>query len=628
MERESFEDEEVAALLNKHFVSVKVDREERPDIDHIYMNICQALTGSGGWPLTVIMTPDKKPFFAGTYFPKTSRYGRPGLMDILTQVHEQWTEDHDRLLRIGDKIIAAVKPHYEPVNDGRLDADILHEAYLTFRDRFDPAYGGFGSAPKFPTPHNLSFLLRYWRWKNDEKALALVERTLECMHNGGIYDHLGFGFSRYAVDHKWLVPHFEKMLYDNALLAMVYLEAYQATGKERYARVGREIFTYVLRDMTSPEGAFYSAEDADSEGEEGKFYLWTPSEIKEVLGEKTGSLFCTWYGVTEKGNFEGRSILHRIDAESRSDRVLNQQPDWEIILEEARTKLFAAREKREHPHKDDKILTAWNGLMIAALAQGFRVLREQSYLDAAVRASEFIWNHLRTEEGRLLARHREGESAFPGYIDDYAYLTWAMLELYQADHRPRWLERALELQEEQNRLFWDADGGGYYFYGSDGEQLIARPKEVYDGATPAGNSVSALNLQRLGRLTSRTDYLSMAETMFEAFSGNIRNYPTGHTHFLMALMFAAVPGKEIVVVTDRERDQVRGELNSLNGVFAPHTVYLYRYPGAEYDRLAELAPFIREMVPKDRKTTFYVCEDFACRPPITEVSDLRRMLEI
>jgi len=614
MERESFEDEEVAALLNDHFVAIKVDREERPDIDHIYMAVCQAMTGQGGWPLTVIMTPDKKPFFAGTYFPKFSRYGQPGLMDILGQVEKQWRSNREGIASSGGRIVRAIQNHLRSEGPGHLEEDTVHEGYSALKKSFDPDYGGFGSAPKFPTPHNLGFLLRYWKWTGEDEALSMVEKTLQAMHDGGIYDHLGFGFSRYSTDRKWLVPHFEKMLYDNALLAMVYLEAYQVTGKEQYARVAREILRYVLRDMTSPEGAFYSAEDADSEGEEGKFYVWTPGEIKDILGPETGSLFCRLYGVTEKGNFEGRNILNRIDAQARA-----------ADMEEARRKLFLARERRPHPYKDDKVLTSWNGLMIAALAMGSRVLHESAYREAAIRAAEFIWVHLRDERGRLLARYRDGEAAHPGYIDDYAFLTWAMIELYQADLKPAWLRQALELQEEQNRLFWDREQGGFFFYGCDVEELLARPKEIYDGATPSGNSVSAHNLLRLARLTGRQELAAMADTMFQSFAGKVEDYPAGYTHFLTALLFSLVPGKEIVVVADYEA--IGDDLQPLWSTFAPDTVFLYNLEEEEYKGLDAIAPFIRGMTSHEDKPTFYVCQNFACRRPTTDVTEVRTLLQ-
>lgn len=627
MERESFEDEEVAALLNKYYVAIKVDREERPDIDHIYMTVCQAMTGSGGWPLTVIMAPDKKPFFAGTYFPKHNRYGRPGLMDVLEQIQEKWNSDKNEIISMGERISEAIKPQFHADSSGKLGEGTFNKARLTLGKNFDPDYGGFGNAPKFPTPHNMAFLLRHWKKTGDQEALAMVEKTLQSMHDGGIYDHLGYGFARYSVDRIWLVPHFEKMLYDNALLAMVYLEAYQITGRELYAEVAREIFTYVLRDMTSPEGGFYSAEDADSEGEEGKFYVWKPEEIKQVLGDKTGELFCRWYDVTPKGNFEGHSILNRINASTGDFDPGMGRDQWKKTLAEARQKLFDVREKRIHPHKDDKILTSWNGLMIAALAKGHDVLQEQKYLDAAIRAVEFILSRLRNGDGRLLARYRDGEAAYPAYIDDYAFLIWALIELYQADRRPAWLKHALELQEEQNRLFWDSAGGGYFFYGSDGEELLARPKEVYDGATPSGNSVAALNLIRLARITGRNELAAMAETMFECFAGNVSGYPAGHTHFLMAFLTATTPGKEVVVVSGRDKEDINRELQSISRIFSPETVFLYRLRGEDNGELEAIAPFTGAMPIPENKTLYYVCRDFACGQPVEDIAEVRNILQ-
>lgn len=351
MERESFEDEEVAEFLNRHFVSIKVDREERPDVDHLYMTVCQTLTGSGGWPLIVVMTPDGKPFLAGTYFPKRREYTRPGLMEILDKIRDQWETNREKIQEAGEMITKAVQPHFREENVGDLGVETLREAYGALKRNFDPVYGGFRDAPKFPTPYNLTFLLHYWKWTGEREALSMVEKTLQSMHDGGIYDHLGFGFARYSVDRQWLVPHFEKMLYDNALLALAYLEAYQATGGDRYARVAGQIFRYVLRDMASPEGGFFSAEDADSEGEDGKFYVWTPGEIKDVLGAQVGDLVCRWYGVTEGGNFAGRNILNRIDAEDRATDLPMDAQEWEATLEAARERLFTVREKRVHPFK-------------------------------------------------------------------------------------------------------------------------------------------------------------------------------------------------------------------------------------------------------------------------------------
>ena len=628
MERESFEDDEVAEVLNKHYISVKVDREERPDVDHIYMTVCQSLTGSGGWPLTVIMTPDKKPFFAGTYFPKQSMMGRPGLMDVLSQVSEVWENDRERLVGIGDQITEAIKPSFSAAPGGQLSEDVLHKAYRQLGQRFDKAYGGFGQAPKFPTPHNLTFLLRHWKQHKDDLALEMVEKTLDSMHRGGIYDHVGFGFSRYSVDGKWLVPHFEKMLYDNALLANAYLETYQATGKEQYAHVARQIFTYVLRDMTSPDGGFYSAEDADSEGEEGKFYVWRPAEIISVLGRETGELFCSLFDITEEGNFEGHNIPNLIG--SNKERLAREHnlavADLEKILEKAREKLFAHREQRVHPYKDDKILTAWNGLMIAALARGGRALEEPRYSEAAAKAINFIWDKLRREDGRLLARYRDGEAAYHAYLDDYTFLTWGLLELYQTTQEPDYLRKALTLTEDMVELFWDPEEHGFFFYGRDGEELLARPKEVYDGATPSGNSVAAANLLRLARLTGDPKLEQLSKQQLEAFSAYLEEHPSGHTHFLTALQFALYPGTEVVIAGNPGLDDTKDMLRAVQREFAPGTVLILS-PGDETGREIEtLIPYIKDHKPTNGKPTAYLCRNYACQAPITEIQDLTRAI--
>ncbi|MDD4334087.1 MAG: thioredoxin domain-containing protein, partial [Desulfotomaculaceae bacterium] len=549
MEKESFEDEEVAAILNHNFVSIKVDREERPDIDHIYMSVCQAMTGQGGWPLTILMTPDKKPFYAGTYFPKHEKWGRTGLVEILILVSEKWRQHPDMLLEMAEKVSSSVFTKRSDSHGKELTGKTLLQAFFQARSMFDKEYGGFGTAPKFPTPHNLAFLLRYWKRKDDGEALDMVEQTLERMYRGGIYDHIGYGFSRYSTDKKWLAPHFEKMLYDNALLALAYIEGYQATGRKLYARVAKEIFTYVLRDMTSPAGGFYSAEDADSEGEEGKFYVWTPSEIKDILGNQDGEIYCRLYDITTRGNFAGRSIPNLIAAPpfSEAGELTLETEVTAGYIESLRNKLFNARKKRVHPHKDDKVLTAWNGLMIAALARGAAVFGEDAYRKAAVNAVEFIMQKLRRADGRLLARYRDGEAAYPAYLDDYAFLAWGLWELYEADFAASHLEQALELTGQMIDLFWDAENGGFYFNGKDAEQLISRPKEVYDGAMPSGNSVALLNLLRLARLTANEKLTEIAERQIKAFSGSIGQYPWGYTHFLMGIDFMLGPTREIVI---------------------------------------------------------------------------------
>jgi uncharacterized protein YyaL (SSP411 family) len=610
MERESFEDTEVAEILNKNFISIKVDREERPDIDHIYMNVCQALTGHGGWPLTIFMTPDKKPFYAGTYFPKNSRMGMPGLIDILGSVHSAWTNSRETLLKSSEQILNALNDRsdiLEPDSEEGLSENIFYEAFSEFKYDFDNIYGGFGNAPKFPTPHNLFFLLRYWYNTKDEYALKMVEQTLEAMHKGGIYDHIGFGFSRYSTDKKWLVPHFEKMLYDNALLAIAYLEAYQATKKSEYADIANEIFTYVLRDMTSPEGGFYSAEDADSEGEEGKFYVWSVNEIKQVLGNTDGEKYCKYYDITPHGNFEGLNIPNLIKTSI---------PEGEkAFVEECRKKLFEHREKRVHPYKDDKILTSWNGLMIAAMAIGGRVLGEEKYTKAAEKAVDFIFSKLISSNGRLLARYRDGNSAYPAYVDDYAFLIWGLIELYETTYKPIYLKRSLKLNDDLIKYFWDTTSGGLYHYGNDSEQLIIRSKEIYDGATPSGNSVATLNFLRLARLTGQSELEDKAYSQFSTFGRSIERFARGHSFFLTSLLFAKSKSKEVVIVGN-ENMELSNMVNIIREDFRPFTLSMFY--SNKHEDLKELAPFIENYKPVEGKTTAYVCENFACQAPITD----------
>jgi uncharacterized protein len=629
MERESFEDPEVAELLNRHFVAIKVDREERPDIDHIYMTVCQAMTGQGGWPLTVILTPDQRPFFAGTYFPKERRFGRMGLLEILQQIHEKWEEDPDKVVAASLKIMDQLKPAMEATGKGEVEISWIEDAYDGFRDAFDEVFGGFGDAPKFPTPHNLMFLLRYGRLNEDVRAIDMVEKTLMSMYRGGIYDHVGFGFARYSTDREWLVPHFEKMLYDNALLAMTYVEAYQVTKKDTYKDIARDVLEYVLRDMTSEDGAFYSAEDADSEGEEGKFYLWTVDQVVEVLGEELGGRYCRYYDVTPDGNFEGRNIPNLIgqshDAFCAREGV---HPDeWAKQVRAANRTLFQHRERRVHPHKDDKVLTSWNALMIVALAKAGRAFHESTYIAAAERALQFINDNLKNPDGRLLARFRDGHAAHLGYLDDYAFLTWACIELYEATFQPEYLAAAVQLQDETIRLFWDERSGGFYFYGSDAETLIVRPKEVYDGATPSGNSVAALNLVRLGRLTGNTEYERLAGELFSAFADHVGHYPMGHTMLLMALQLAHGKGREMVVVGSSEHPETQAVLGRIQSLFLPDTVLIHRPTDApKAAELAALCPYVEDQVAVDGKPTIYICENFACQQPLTDVEEAIRRL--
>ena len=485
------------------------------------MLVCQSLTGQGGWPLSIFMTPDKKPFYAGTYFPKSTRYGRIGFLELLERISLLWSEKKDELKQSAEEIVTAIQSDYLLEEDSvgiKAGLDAVHDAFEQLKHSFDRRYGGFGSAPKFPSPQILLFLFRYWyRFKN-EAALDMAADTLTAMYRGGIHDQIGFGFSRYSTDNKWLVPHFEKMLYDNALLAYAYLECYQITKNPLMKRAAEEIFEYVLRDMTSPEGGFYSAEDADSEGVEGKFYMWTPEEVKEVLGEKLGGEFCLVYDITDKGNFEGKSIPNLIGSSEELLESIAQN-------DHSRELLFQARSKRVHPHKDDKVLTSWNSMMIAALAMGGRFLDNPRYTNAAVKAYRFIIDHLQREDGRLLARYRDGHSAILAYADDYAYLIWACIELFETTSKVEFINKAIELNEGLMEYFWDKESGGLFLYGKDGEQLISRPKEIYDGAVPSANSQMILNLMKLSNILAGQEYYSRADEILSAFSSKINSSP-------------------------------------------------------------------------------------------------------
>jgi hypothetical protein len=627
MAHESFQDPEVAALLNAEFVAIKVDREERPDLDSVYMSVCQALTGAGGWPLTVFLTPETKPFYAGTYFPKTTGGGRPGLMELLALIARTWREQRDKALEAGEQIARALAPRAQAAGVGP-DLVALEKAYYALDRAFDAKRGGFGGAPKFPTPHQLNFLLRWHRAHPESRAFAMVEKTLAAMRAGGIYDHIGLGFARYSVDERWLVPHFEKMLYDQALLAYAYLEAYQIGGRAEFASTAREIFAYVLRDMTHPQGGFYTAEDADSEGREGLFYVWTPGQVDAVLGPELGDLFRRFYDIGEAGNFEhGTSIPWVTRDVEVYARARGLEPERvRDDLARAREMLFAAREKRVHPLKDDKVVTALNGLMIAALAKGFQVLGDEALLQAARRGAGFVLAHLRDDQGRLLRRWREGQTSGPGFLDDHAFFIWGLLELHQAEQDPAWLETALELARAQERLFADELHGGYYFTAHDAETLIIREKDFYDGATPSGNSVAAMNLIRLARLTSDTAWQRRADKLLAAFAGSVREQPLGHTQFLCALDLALSPGRELVVAGDIADPRTQALLAVARRGFRPDLTLLLRPPGQAGERVAALAPFARDMTTLDGAPAAYLCVGKSCQRPVSDPAELEALL--
>lgn len=616
MEAESFEDFEVAQLLNKYFVSIKVDREERPDIDSVYMTVCQTLTGSGGWPLTIFMTSDKKPFFAGTYFPKENAMGRQGLISLLLGVRKAWTTKKEELLHSSDQITHLISQREEPQEEG-LGKDIIRTAFLQYKSEFDSSYGGFGNAPKFPTPHNLFFLLRYWYTTKENSALEMVEKTLESMSCGGIYDHIGYGFSRYSTDRIWLVPHFEKMLYDNALLAIAYLETYQITRKPKYAEVAEQIFTYILRDMTSLEGGFYSAEDADSEGKEGEFYIWTTEEIKDILGEQKGEKFCGYFDITQEGNFEGKNIPNRIT-------TTIPEEDYDFVCK-CREMLFDVRNKRIHPQKDNKILTSWNGLMIAAMAIGGKILDNREYIRRAELAVDFIFKELIRKDRRLLARYCDGEAAILGYSEDYSFLIWGLLELYEATYKPEYLQKAIELNTDLMKYFWDKEKGGLFVYGDDGESLIVRLKEIYDGAIPSSNAVSALNLVRLARLTGSSELEEKAHQILKTFGNSIRNYPKGHAFGLITLLAFHSKGKEIMIVSDKGNQECQEMIQIVWKEFSPFSTSVVYTKDTK--NMEDIVPFIKEYHPIEGKATAYVCENFSCQAPVTDCDLLKKMLQ-
>ncbi|MEM3087093.1 MAG: thioredoxin domain-containing protein [Halobacteria archaeon] len=636
MEKESFEDPEVAKAMNDAFVSIKVDREERPDIDALYMSVCQMATGSGGWPLTIVMAPDGRPFFAATYIPKSARFGRMGMLELVPRIREMWRKQRPQLLESAEQIAQALRDSSKAPPGADLGPDVLDAACEQLARRFDEVNGGFGTAPKFPSPHNLLFLLRHWKRTGNPGALDMVERTLRAMRMGGVYDHVGFGFHRYSTDAEWLVPHFEKMLYDQALLAMACTEAFQATRKEEFRRVAEEIFEYVLRDMTSPEGGFYSAEDADSEGEEGKFYLWTVAEMREVLGASDAEFAAKAWNAESGGNFIEEATGNR----SGGNILFLAKPPEELApalglpasalrerLESVRKRLFAARSRRVRPLRDDKVLADWNGLMIAAFARAAQAHGNSgsAHVGTATRAAEFVLSKMRDSRGRLLHRYRSGEAAIPGTAEDYAFLVWGLIELYEATFEARWLEEALRLNRDFIERFWDPADGGFFLAASDAEPLIARTKEIHDGAIPSANSVAMLNLLRLARLTGDAALEGRAAAIGRAFSATVRPTPAAHAMLMCAVDFATGPVREVVIVGKPGAPDTRAMVEALRKEFAPRMVALFR-PSDESDpAIARLAPYTRDLKAVGGKATACVCADFACEMPVT---DPEKMVEL
>jgi uncharacterized protein YyaL (SSP411 family) len=643
MAHESFEDPAVAALLNDGFVSIKLDREERPDIDSVYMTVCQLMTGHGGWPLTIVMTPDKRPFFAGTYFPRETRQGRIGMLELVPRLAGLWTDRRSDLEESATAAVAAIREiesRAADSSDGALGLEVLRRGFSELEARFDPQHGGFGTAPKFPTPHNLLFLARWHARSGDPRPLEMIETTLGAMRRGGVFDHLGFGFHRYSTDSRWLLPHFEKMLYDQALLALAYTETWEVTRDDRYRRVVEEILSYVSRDLTDATGGFYSAEDADSEGREGAFYVWTRDEFDAALlprlGEEETAFAREAFGIAGRGNFAdeatgqmtGENILHRklsIADIARSERV--EQAQIRDRLERAREALFEARLPRPRPLLDDKVLTDWNGLMIAAFAAAGRAFDHREYVDAATRAAGFILARLRGETG-LLHRYRAGDAGIRAGAADHAYLVWGLIELYGATFDVRWLEHGIRLASELIDGFWDAERGGVYTSVVGAEDVIVRQREIYDGATPSANATTWYICLRLAQLTGDPQWIERASATGEAFAGVITRNPAAHTMSLVALDLALGPSNEVVIAGDRTADDTEALLKALRGAYRPRTGVLFRSSDpSEVSRLESLAPFASGQEPVAGRAAAYVCRDFVCHRPTSDASEMLSLLD-
>jgi uncharacterized protein YyaL (SSP411 family) len=634
MERESFEDLEVAKLLNETFIAIKVDREERPDIDQIYMEVCQAITGSGGWPLTIIMTPDKKPFFATTYIPKETRFGHVGFMELIPQIKDYWAHRRQEVLDSAEEVTHVIQE--VPISkDLKIsEPEILELAFTQLSNRFDKEEGGFSDAPKFPTPHIILFLLRYWKRTGNANALQMVEKTLQAMRRGGIFDHIGFGFHRYSTDFFWLVPHFEKMLYDQALLVIAYTETFEATKKEEYATTAREILTYILREMTAPEGGFYSAEDADSKDEagqlgEGKFYVWKETELKTILNNKAFELAVKTFNIKKNGNFleqttqeqTGENILHLIKPSSDIASELNVSlEELKERIETIRKQLFEVREKRAHPNKDDKVLTDWNGLMVAAFAKAARDFSEPIYTAAGKRAVDFILKKMRRVDGRLLHRYRNGEAAILANLEDYAFLIWGLLEMYQTTFDVKYLQDALKLDDEMLDLFWDKQDGGFFFTPRDGESLLVRKKDIYDGAIPSGNSVAMWDLLHLEKITGKTEFAEKAMRIVQVFSAEVSKGPAALTQLMVALEFAIGPSFEVVIAGNPLSEDTKTMIKALRSSFLPNLVVLVNPTNQTMPLIRTIAPYLKDQQSIQGKATAYVCVGKFCKAPVTDVN--------
>ena len=621
MEHESFEDEKVAAIQNEHFINIKVDMEERPDVDQIYMNFVQITTGHGGWPMNVFITPEKLPFFGGTYFPPAQRYNMPSWPQVLMSISEAWNTRRDELMLSANEILGELRRlSVADASMAGVDEGLLEHAYKSFVKSYDAKNGGFGGAPKFPAAMGMEFLLRYWKRTGDSGALEMVKATAEKMAKGGIYDQLGGGFHRYAVDAIWLVPHFEKMLYDNAQLIRIYLHLYQITKEEFFKRIAVEILEYVRREMTDKSGAFYSTQDADSEGEEGKFFVWTPEAIAEVLGEEDAKEFCLLYDITSEGNFEGHNIPNirggtTGDLGNSSDGETNKS--LEVDSERARawrTALFTHREKRIKPFRDEKVLTAWNGLMLSAFAEASAVLNDPEYLEIARKNADFLLSELR-QNGRLLRTWKDGRAKLNGYIEDYANLADGLIELYQVSGEANYLHTARELGDGMITEFWDEENGGFFFTSIDHEELIVRNKDFFDNATPSGNSVAAEVLLKLAKLYGEEKYERFASTVMRLAASQVKRFPSGFGRMLGAMEFMLAPVKEVAIVGARASELER----EIWSAYRPFKVVAIGENGTDI-------PLLKGRPAIDKKPTAYICQNFVCQRPVTGVEELRDLI--
>ncbi|MGM0365473.1 MAG: thioredoxin domain-containing protein [Actinomycetota bacterium] len=629
MEKESFNDREVARLLNNTFINIKVDREERPEVDKAYMAVAQILSNTSGWPLTIIMTPDRKPFFAATYIPKNDRYGRVGLVKLIGHIRKIWDEKRNEINKTSDKLISALTKASDYPSKSDFSQSLFNQAYRKLEQDFDQQHGGFSSQPKFPIPSNLLFLLRYGRQEEEENANHMVNKTLQHMRMGGIWDHAGYGFHRYSTDGSWKVPHFEKMLYDQALISMAYMDAFLVTSDQNYRQTAKDAFTFVLRDLTQKEGGFYASVDADSEGEEGKYYLWTKNEIADVLEKENAEIICTVFNITEEGNLgqeeEKKNILYRSKSlDELSGELKLHKWELEEIVSQSLEKLFLARRKRKHPAVDKKILTDWNGLMIAALSRGARIFDRPIYTEEAKKAADFIISDMLAGE-ELGHCWLDGLSSAQATIEDYSNFIYGLIELYQATFNLRYLKLAYRLQQKANELFWDDENGGFLFSPKHSRPVVYRLKESNDAPIPSGNSVALHNLLRLSKLTSNQDFMDMGQRIIQFFTRNIGQMPEFHTFMLYSAYLMYYKTNEVVICGQSYSQDTLEMIREINKRYLPNTAIIFKPSEQDNRELDKITGFTEKYIGYENKATAYVCSDFSCRFPTT---DKEKMLEL